>query len=93
MPYIKQDRRPALDKHVDKLEITNCGELNYVITRLIHNYIREWLSYGAINQVIGVLSCVSMELYRMIASPYEDTKRRENGPVTGLDNDLMKDIR
>lgn len=93
MPYITEERRPAINKHIDKAEITSCGELNYAISRLVHNYIREWVSYAAINQVIGVLTCVTLELYRMIGAKYEDTKRMENGPVSELDDDRMRKIK
>jgi len=31
------------------------------------------------------LECAKLELYRMIAAPYEDTKIKENGSVSDLD--------
>jgi len=38
-----------------------------------------------LNDVRGVLTCVQLELYRVIAAPYEDGKAKENGPVSALD--------
>ncbi|MHA1138573.1 MAG: DUF6899 family protein [Candidatus Thorarchaeota archaeon] len=38
-----------------------------------------------IDDVRGVLTCVQLELYRVIAAPYEDGKAKENGPVSALD--------
>jgi len=34
-----------------------------------------------INEVIGVLECAKLELYRRVAAPYEERKRIENGEV------------
>ena len=64
------------------------GELNYIISTLIHQYvIRKDLCYTTLNEVIGALECAKLELYRMVATPYEDRKRVENGPVSTLDED------
>jgi len=84
VPYILQKDRPKIDKLVDPLalQIETEGELNYAITRLIHRVInRKGLCYATINMVMGVLSCVSRELYRRVAAPYEDEKIVENGDV------------
>lgn len=63
------------------------GELNYIITTLIHEYIkRKGLSYTTLNDVLGVLSGVDLELKRCVIAPYEDKKRRENGCISELDN-------
>jgi hypothetical protein len=60
----------------------NPGQLNYVITSLCDEYIgNEGLSYASINEVIGVLECAKLELYRRIAVPYENAKLEENGDV------------
>ena len=39
------------------------------------------VSYTTLNAVAGVLSCLSMEVYRRITAPYEEEKRSENGEV------------
>lgn len=89
MPYISnQDVRARLNESVDKLlkDVEHVGDLNYIVTRLLHQYIiREYLSYSTVNAVIGVLECAKLELYRQVAAPYEDGKKRTNGAVSILD--------
>ncbi len=88
MPYIKQEERTELDLIVDSLskKFTHVGQLNYIITRICHNWIlKSGKRYAHINSVMGVLSCVTQELYRVVASPYEDEKIAENGAITELD--------
>jgi hypothetical protein len=78
MPYIKKERRDNLKERLPLV----AGDLNYIISRICDEYItRRGLSYGAINEVMGVLTCVQTELYRRVAAPYEDKKCRENGEV------------
>lgn len=90
MPYIKQIRRFIFElvETVSKKPIivieppADAGELNYVITRLLNVYIHaKGKNYQNINEIIGVLECAKLELYRRIAAPYEDTKIAENGDV------------
>ena len=91
MPYIVNEKRTHLDPHIDSLlnalrELesddpanTHCGNLNYVITRLLRgSYAKR---YAEINEAIGVLECAKLELYRKLAAPYEDQKAFENGDV------------
>ena len=85
MPYIDQEDRSYFD---DKLTfnvtgIHTPGELNYCITKLVDHYIsvHGGTSYKNINEVIGVLECAKLELYRRIAAPYEDQKIQQNGDV------------
>jgi hypothetical protein len=92
MPYIKSVDRDSINSSVencidfDGIEITNCGELNYVLSVLCHGYLYEHgMRYQNINEVIGVLECMKLELYRQIAAPYEDIKKAENGSVSELD--------
>ena len=87
MPYIKQEIREYI-KTGETYGDFGEGELNYTLTVLVHKYIQhKGLRYATINEVIGVLECAKLELYRMIAAPYEDKKRKENGPVSELDKD------
>jgi hypothetical protein len=84
MPYIDPLSRSTIDDIVRQLSaynvdkalkpVDNCCELNYAISTLVDQYItnRCGLKYGAINEVIGVLECAKLELYRRIAAPYED---------------------
>lgn len=83
MPYIEQDdRNPILRR--DKIPETP-GELNFAITTLVDDYTGVAgggeVSYSGLNEIIGVLECVKLELYRRVAAPYEDQKRQENGDV------------
>jgi hypothetical protein len=81
MPYIPQNQRSALD---NGKRPENCGQLNYVISSILNREISEkGLSYTTINTLIGVLECAKLELYRRIATHYEDTKIVENGDVYG----------
>ena len=86
MPYIKKKDRvdPHLEHSITTLNniISSQGDLNYVLTRLCHGYIKDnGLNYSSINNTIGVLECCKLELYRRIAAPYEDKKIEENGDV------------
>lgn len=79
---------------IDRLfeQIKTEGELNYVITKLLHEVIRKWgLSYTNLNLVIGILECVKLEIYRMVAAPYENLKAKTNGNISELDkNEVPK---
>lgn len=86
MPYIANNkRRDELD---DGLEAPlNIGELNFKITKLVDCYLyHHGLSYSNINAVVGVLECAKLELYRRIATPYEEKKIAENGDVYSPEN-------
>jgi len=66
--------------------ITNRGRpkcvWSYAISRLIHSYLdQHGLRYDHLNDAIGILQCVQLELYRSIAGPYEDIKLEENGSI------------
>jgi hypothetical protein len=79
MPYIKQDDR----MRAAKLPETP-GELNYAITVLIMEYListGKQFTYVGLNEVVGVLECAKLELYRKVVGPYEDVKCKLNGDV------------
>ncbi len=87
MPYIKKDQRPAIDKlvnplidHLKSLPLDNQdGSLNYAVTKIIkHVYPQKYFHF---NRALGVLTAITLELYRKIIGPYEDTKIKENGNV------------
>ena len=79
MPYIRQELREQLD---DGGLPDNEGELNYVITGLLDDYLSAYgLNYTNLNALVGVLECAKLELYRRIVSPYEDEKLETNGDV------------
>ena len=86
MPYILQERRDgiALELSADQLnwQPANAGDLNFVVSTFIANYIRtHGCKYAVLNEMIGALECAKLELNRVIIGPYEDQKIRENGPV------------
>jgi len=81
MPYVKKTDRPQLD---EVGEPRSPGDLNYVITRQIDAYLaHKGVNYAHLNEVIGVLECAKLELYRRIVARYEDKKMSdpENGDV------------
>lgn len=80
MPYIEpQDRLHIL---ADEKSISSPGELNYFISTLVNWYISEkGKNYSTLNEVVGVLECAKLELYRRIIAPYEDIKIEQNGDV------------
>lgn len=86
MPYIPQQQRFVIqdDLMVEGLDWTpkNAGELNFLVSTFIANYIRtKGLKYAVVNEMIGALECAKMELNRVIIGPYEDIKIAENGAV------------
>ena len=86
MPYIPQTQRNDIhcDLMVDGIDWVpeNAGELNFLVSTFIANYIRNCgLKYAVVNEMIGALECAKMELNRVVIGPYEDLKIQENGPV------------
>lgn len=79
MPYIDKAVRSSLE---DGHKATKPGELNYQMSQLIKSYIAmNGKSYTTFNAIAGVLSCLSMEVYRRITAKYEDEKMSEHGEV------------
>jgi len=86
MPYIKSDKRPAIDAIADQISFETAGELNYTITRIVHQYVkRKGVSYAVINEAVGVLEAVKLEMYRKVVASYEEEKIKENGKIGVLD--------
>jgi len=78
MPYIKDERK----KDVLVNGATNAGELNYLFTYWIGQYILDKdESYQIYNDVIGALESCKLELYARKIRLYEDKKIEENGDV------------
>lgn len=91
MPYIRQEDRPELDKHIDALsdiiisivgrnDASFAGMLNYCCTRLALNVIPA-RRYWAIATVTGVFKNIADEFYRRYGVPYEDEQIQKNGDV------------
>tara|TARA_A100001391_G_scaffold106159_1_gene70996 strand:- start:9498 stop:9782 length:285 start_codon:yes stop_codon:yes gene_type:complete len=94
MPYIKPADRNQLDDALSSLAAhivvqensTQAGILNYSISALFNEVLKtRGLNYRNLNELIGVLECAKLELYRRVASPYEDLKIKENGDVFTLE--------
>lgn len=101
MPYINKDRRDDLEPGIDliskamkeNLDMVPVGEsglvagdLNYIITRICHEYLRiKGKSYQSFNDIMGALSGSNQELYRTIFGPYEEYKRITNGRVSDME--------
>ena len=65
-------------------EETPAGDLNYVITRLLADWLgKRGLSYAALAEAVAVLETAKLEFYRRAAAPYEDEKVAANGDVYG----------
>ena len=95
MPYIKLKDREALDEtRIDEIHTNpaNPGQLNYKISGIIDQYLSDLSgpSYSNYNDVIGVLECIKLELYRRFVGPYEDQKLSENGEVFYHDPNRVK---
>jgi len=86
VPYIKD--REFFQQWADGIATDNPGILNFVITRICHNYITDnKLCYRTLNEVIGVLESAKMELYRQVVGPYESKKKSLNGNISKLDKE------
>lgn len=88
MPYLIQTSRERVDEELMELGIQwapeNAAELNFAVSSFIAKHLEtQGVSYSAINEMIGALECAKLELYRVLASPYEDTKMQQNGGVYG----------
>lgn len=99
MPYIPRIQRPRFDVFKTLLKTIEvpltAGELNYLISSLVHIWLqkKEKLGYAEMNEVMGVLECMKLEVYRQVISPYEDKKKMENGSVSALDDDSFDHMR
>lgn len=80
IPYITKEARENLYKNPDNYP-TSAGELNFFISKLVWEYLPDKPSYSDFNEVIGVLECAKLELYRRLVVPYEEQKLHDNGDV------------
>ncbi len=92
MPYIAQGQRYMVNDEISKVSDAiratigsalqqRAGAMNYAVSKLIKEVYGENLNYSTYNEIVGILECCKMEFYRAQAAPYEDQKRKENGPV------------
>ena len=88
MPYIKpQDREiyePMIDVLMNELRYAENwkGDLNFIVSTILNDLLTAYgTSYSMLNDMVGVLECAKLELYRRMAAPYEDEKIEDNGDV------------
>ncbi len=94
MPYIKLEDREFIDSKIKDLvhdisysnwrDGEEVGCLNYVITKLllgVYQLKYDDPRYKHINSIIGILECCKQEMYRRVATPYEDLAKRTNSDV------------
>ena len=86
MPYIKPEQRKKFEEVLEYLDrfirIENCGELNYLLTKVILIYLNQkGERYQTYNDIIGVLECIKQELYRKKIAEYENLKENQNGTI------------
>lgn len=79
MPYIAEAQRICLK--IDN-EPRNAGELNYMVTKLCHEYlVLHGERYQTYNDILGALEGAKLELYRRKLGPYEDKAIKKNGDL------------
>lgn len=83
MPYIKQSERKKFEDSLKSLpRIENAGELNYLITKIIHGYFHKNNGrYQQINDILGALEGAKLEFYRRQVSVFEEGKIKINGDI------------
>ena len=93
MPYIKQEDREdkwmkkvlkAFDVLLDSkqnIRPITAGELNFLFTSFIVKVLGDNPNYARFNEIIGMLECCKLELYRRAIVPYEEKKANTNGDV------------
>lgn len=96
MPYVKDDIRVQVDdaiyQLVDKLgeipaeEIE--GAMNYTLTKVMlgaYEQAHGRLRYKHLNSMMGILTCMTQELYRRVGTWYEELAMLKNGDVPELE--------
>lgn len=78
MPYIaSKTRREQLI--INPWGANDAGELNFVLTQIILDYLPGDAHYEDYNTIIGVLEACKLEFHRRAMASYEDTKILLNG--------------
>jgi hypothetical protein len=82
MPYISDNNNIRHDLYVGNVTPSNAGELNYLFTMIIKDYIKDrGQSYQTLNDIVGAMENCKLELYRRLISVYENVKISTNGDV------------
>lgn len=86
MPYVDAEARQRLSqggwKPALRVVPQTKGELNYVLTKIVLEYVAEHgTSYAVLSDARAALNDASSEFYRRMMAPYEDQKIIDNGDV------------
>lgn len=87
MPYIEPESRAkfsyALDLIADQHDPLSAGELNYVVSMIVNNWVdsHETVNYGVLNEAHGTLYSSAAEFYRRRVSIYENEAIAKNGDI------------
>ena len=91
MPYIKRQDRAQYQDLITQLaalvpqdRMARAGHLNYIVSLLLEKTYGTKIRYADHNEIMGLLTCISLEFYRRKTAPYEDTKIEEDGDLTDL---------
>jgi hypothetical protein len=85
MPHVKDFEMIEEELADSSLCNMNAGLLNAHITALCKIYLQQGsCNYERINTILGALEGAKLEFYRLVAAPYEDKKRKENGDAWKL---------
>lgn len=84
MPYISQEDRAKYDEEIyalaEKLVDVPAGHVNYAISKMFSIMINlSGESYATYNELVGVLECAKLELFRTKIGRYENKRIEENG--------------
>jgi len=82
MPYIKEDKRLAMDMVVESMfnaGVEANGDLNYILYKFAKYHIKP--GYNNYKNFLGELNEAAEEIRRRLLAPYEDEKITENGDV------------
>jgi len=81
MPYVRIERKKALDPLIQSLaeQVTNPGDMAYVVTRLMVAQTPPEPRYADLCTVYGNILLTAQEFWRRVVAPYENKKWLENG--------------
>lgn len=91
MPYIPLEDRDQYQNSINNIVSLipkdiqkRPGHMNYVISLLIDKVYGYNVRYSDYNEIVGLLECAKMELYRRKTAPYEDKAIEKNGDLICL---------
>jgi hypothetical protein len=82
MPYLKEDRRLALEQGKVDIKDLAAGDLNYLLTATVLGWLQgKPKNYESLNAAVGALVSCKDEFVRRVVAPYETIKAHENGDM------------